>query len=1027
MSPEQMQMMQLVQAIQAGAVEPDCSLLGMSSEADATKKIDLEDMEVEHIMKLGVAPCDSMAFYWWEAEFVKGAGKDVVEGMCSVTEDTKTNVAEVLGGSAIDLPPVDLATTPFGQMGVTGVIEGCQMPAGSIPGFTSIAPVFASLVMMKRDFTLSSDLVEDAPYECNKDRKMEMMRSMYFVGADLSQEPEPKPGGPPPEASTFLKDWLQELWDKCDELIAEINTINTEEAGKFRGSLICGGRWIGTQFLSILDNDVANVIFSAGSCLLFMALRCGLVPAIAGIGQIVLSIVASFLTWGLIGFEKVTTMQNFLFFIIMGIGAAACFVLYDAWAQEKEMHKEEPDSVIFARAYRRAVPAILLTSCTTMMGFLSAGVSNIPGISTFGYFAALVIIYDFLFAITLFSATFYLMETNSTMKSLRQSMQNALPALPASLQASADSEISLGIFERFFHGPFFRLLKKFGGVILCLYFAYTAGMGASAFLYLRTAKEATPFLSTDHPIQIFISHMDKFGSGSDGKRDHVSLIFGLGVSPPFGEKPTNSTAVAEYKNTEGKAIDPDDEESLPIPLFGGSDVLLDGDVQEQIWEKCEEAKENDLVAHKDAKDCVIQKIEGVNVFKTPCRPGVTCVMQPLKEFVEHFADREGFKYKWPLGEDITEALESTASLGDVPEQMAWVEAPMMVIEGVAAQMGSCDPPVVFKWKMIESLPDYEPGFLGPYGFLQKYLDLQQIIGDGFYDIGGWYQYRYESGWHLEDDELKAIWIRFNATIGNFKPLPETRPKFQAWSAFADSFDLAVPVHACDLWGWYITQEEMIIGVVGSVGSCAVLSWLVLAVGTANWILATFAVGTIMSIIVQVMGTLVWFNNPIYQLGPGSLGIIETIGLSIAVGMSVDYTVHIVNAYNNCPSPDRESRIRYSMTLMGISITNGMIATNLSAFFLLLCIIKFFTGFGTFILMTIFYSWLSAFFILCPALLLFGPQGSTGSIGFLKQLVGGGASAEEGKKEVVVSMPPTNKEVGPGKTAESELPENEAEI
>jgi hypothetical protein len=74
----------------------------------------------------------------------------------------------------------------------------------------------------------------------------------------------------------------------------------------------------------------------------------------------------------------------------------------------------------------------------------------------------------------------------------------------------------------------------------------------------------------------------------------------------------------------------------------------------------------------------------------------------------------------------------------------------------------------------------------------------------------------------------------------------------------------------------------------------------------------------------------------------------------------------------------------------------MIATNLSALFLLMCLITFFTGFGTFIMMTIFYSWLSAFFILCPALLLFGPQGQTGEIGFLKKLVGAGEKAAEAK-------------------------------
>merc|ERR1719460_632039 len=191
----------------------------------------------------------------------------------------------------------------------------------------------------------------------------------------------------------------------------------------------------------------------------------------------------------------------------------------------------------------------------------------------------------------------------------------------------------------------------------------------------------------------------------------------------------------------------------------------------------------------------------------------------------------------------------------------------------------------------------------------------------------------------------------------------------------------------------VANIQFAVPATSSITACAILAWMVLAAGTANWILATFAVFTIMSIIVQVMGSLVWFNNPIYKLGPGTLGIIETIGLSIAVGMAVDYTVHIVNAYNNCPSSDRVSRIRYSMTLMGISITLGMLATNIAAGFLLLCVITFFTGFGQFIVMTIFYSWLSAFFILCPMLMLLGPEGRSGEIGFLKKYIGGG-SAEE---------------------------------
>jgi hypothetical protein len=334
-------------------------------------------------------------------------------------------------------------------------------------------------------------------------------------------------------------------------------------------------------------------------------------------------------------------------------------------------------------------------------------------------------------------------------------------------------------------------------------------MCATAVFYLRTSKEATPFLPSDNPIQIFISHMDKFSTGTDGERDHVSLIFGLGASPAFGPKDGDAkptAAVADYAG-----IDPDDDETLPVPIFGGSDVLQEKGLQEQIWDKCDEALKNDLVARKDAKDCDVEKIEGVNVFMTPCRPGVTCVMQPLREYLEYFGKGglEKIDYSWPPGEDIADVLESTASTDKLPEAMSWLEGSAQALEMAHQAAGSCDRPIVFKWKTIESLPGYKPGFLGQFGFLQKWIDFQQVIGDGFYDISDYHKFRFESGWHLEGSDLKALWIRFNATIGRFKPMTYTQPIFDSWTAFTEEFDEGIPVHSCDLWGWYITQLEMV--------------------------------------------------------------------------------------------------------------------------------------------------------------------------------------------------------------------------
>jgi hypothetical protein len=1059
-------------------------------------------------IKLGLPPCESQAFYWWKATLEKGAGTEVIDYMCGITDETKTAVAELISGSEMEL---DLSSM--------GMPLTCPVAMGAVPGdMAAVAPVFAVFPLIKRDLTVSSDLVENAvksEYKCTSDKQAGMLRSMYFLGIDTTKEKPEDPNAPPPEPTQYLKDYLLDLWEKCDEINKELLfplRTDPDLQGKFRGSLICGGKWIGSQFLDILNNDVNMVLGSMSSCLILMSLRCDFLPAFAGIMQIIMSIIAAFIFWGLLGYEKLTTFHNFLFFIIMGIGAAACFVLYDAYLQEQLSHPEEPTEVVFARAYRRAVPAILLTSCTTMMGFLSAGTSAIQGIKTFGFFASLVIIFDFFFAITLFAATFYFCET--TLKRYRIQwlfggiIIGLIGALVGFMQGSAvgedgvesleallgagigffvgalvgafvgDSSLGprkwlaayfekgkqdvaqeLGPFELFFNGPFFNFLSKYGNFILALYLVFTAGMLVTSVLYLETAKEATPFLSADHPIQIFITSEEQFSSGADGERDHVTLIFGLGKE--FGA-PADSEChedkdlachqenVAAYVKTEDdgfkKPIDPDDGQTLPEPIFGGIETLLDKGLQKQIWEKCEKAIEVPFVARQSPKDCEIETVLGVNVYKTPCRPGITCFMQPLKEFIEHFG-RGKLGYSWPPGKKLSKAVESFASLGDIgetAETLTWLADPAKLKEE-HAKSKSCDPEVVFKWKQIESLPTYEPGFQGKYGFLQKYIEFQKVIGDGFYDIGDYHDFRRESGWYTDDDKVKAMWIRYNASIGAFKPADFIQPIFDDWTHYAEKeFDLGVPVHSNSggIWSWYATQKEMVFGVTSSITACAILAWMVLAAGTANWILATFAVFTIMSIIVQVMGSLVWFNNPIYKLGPGTLGIIETIGLSIAVGMAVDYTVHIVNAYNNCPSPDRVSRIRYSMTLMGISITLGMIATNIAAMFLLLCVITFFTGFGQFIVMTIFYSWLSAFFILCPLLRLIGPEGRSGEIKFLKEYIGGVSSESNNEvveikpqKSVVLSTSAPADETPKEASNETsrriefgdELPEDEAEI
>merc|ERR1711916_308172 len=106
----------------------------------------------------------------------------------------------------------------------------------------------------------------------------------------------------------------------------------------------------------------------------------------------------------------------------------------------------------------------------------------------------------------------------------------------------------------------------------------------------------------------------------------------------------------------------------------------------------------------------------------------------------------------------------------------------------------------------------------------------------------------------------------------------------------------------------------------------------------------------------------------------TLGIIESVCITVVVGLSVDYVVHFANSYTESYAKDRESRVTDALTVMGISVFSAALTTIGSAIILLFTTILFFAKFGAFIVLSIFFSFLVSFFFLFAMLAAFGPQG-----------------------------------------------------
>ena len=92
----------------------------------------------------------------------------------------------------------------------------------------------------------------------------------------------------------------------------------------------------------------------------------------------------------------------------------------------------------------------------------------------------------------------------------------------------------------------------------------------------------------------------------------------------------------------------------------------------------------------------------------------------------------------------------------------------------------------------------------------------------------------------------------------------------------------------------------------------------------------------------------------------SLGSIESILIAIIAGFSVDYVVHLAHAYETAHG-DTYARLTAAFGDMGISVLNGMVTSVAASLPLFFCQLQFFKKFGTFLCLTIAFSWIFANF------------------------------------------------------------------
>ena len=188
---------------------------------------------------------------------------------------------------------------------------------------------------------------------------------------------------------------------------------------KYRNNFVLNDRvavkWLNDAILSnefeyMVQTDMAMAAASIVFVLFWMCFHMrSFSLSLLGMYQIVMSIpIALFIYRYMCNIYYFQSLHQMVIFLVLGIGADDIFVFVDGWKIYRERGYDLKRRMHYT--FERTFKAVFHTSFTTISAFCAMAASPIIPMRTFGIFAALAILTNFIFVITLTPAAIVLWE-----------------------------------------------------------------------------------------------------------------------------------------------------------------------------------------------------------------------------------------------------------------------------------------------------------------------------------------------------------------------------------------------------------------------------------------------------------------------------------------------------------------------------------------------------------------------------------------------------------------------------------------
>ncbi|XP_002125616.2 protein dispatched homolog 1-like [Ciona intestinalis] len=192
---------------------------------------------------------------------------------------------------------------------------------------------------------------------------------------------------------------------------------------------------------------------------------------------------------------------------------------------------------------------------------------------------------------------------------------------------------------------------------------------------------------------------------------------------------------------------------------------------------------------------------------------------------------------------------------------------------------------------------------------------------------------------------------------------ETAPRTLAGGWFVSSLNL------------YALQTSLYTGTLTSVGISLLVAQIVILVTSRNLVVSIFvnlSIGGVIFVTVAALALAGW-----------ELNVLESVTVSISVGLSVDFTAHYAIAYLLAPEKgDRQRRVEHALARIGSAIATAAFTTFLAGLGMLPASVLAYKRFGIFLMVIMTASWVYSNYFFLGLLSLLGPQGNCGSLSCL---------------------------------------------